>query len=194
MAERTIDIHSGLSRWLESSASALAIQADKLALFEKEAIYAEYWVQNELAFHLPWSQPGCYFVDRGAGLAIPDDKPKYPDFVLRFGIDSEHKSARSQFLYFALPDKNRRLMSAITIGDRLFFRVYNRVKQRNKFADDAFPAGHFIEFIYDTFNRDLAVCIVGVCPHCPAERTHHNGSGYAFANHVGNSNDDASVF
>jgi hypothetical protein len=42
MAERAIKIHSGLLRWLESSANALASQAEKLALFGKEAIYLEH--------------------------------------------------------------------------------------------------------------------------------------------------------
>jgi hypothetical protein len=102
---------------LNSAAASLSEQTKKIAFFMKEAIYSEYWIQNELAYHLPWDKPGFYFVDRGQGLAIPNEKPKYPDFVLRFG-----RGHKEPVFFLELKDlltnteKNRRsLLDAIEI-------------------------------------------------------------------------------
>ena len=85
----TRNLHYRLEKWLEASAVSLAAQGDKLALFEKEAIYLEYWIQNEMAACLPWKESGRFLIDRGPGLVIPGDTIRYPDFILRFGDNPE---------------------------------------------------------------------------------------------------------
>lgn len=76
---------NSLETWLDLAAQALSEQETKLSAFCDNEIYSEYWVQNELATLLPWTEPGVYIVDKGPALVLPEGVNKYPDFILRFG-------------------------------------------------------------------------------------------------------------
>ena len=77
------ELEPGLEEWMINSARSLRSKAEEIRVFEKEDIYIEYWIQNELAYCLPWSEGGMFLVDQGQGLAVSGSE-KYPDFLLCF--------------------------------------------------------------------------------------------------------------